>query len=370
MGKTSRTWAALPWCLAAVTAAFAGLPAAARTEGGSGGAWQPLAPWHCSQPVMCLTFSPDGKLLATGGGGVRLTGQPLPGELKLWDVARKKLRYALKGHKSYVLAVAFSPDGKQLLSVSYDGVVKRWNVANGKLLSSRRLGRSLLALVAFSPSRKTLAVHFAQIGNRPQGPGASLHLWDLTTGRRQVTFKAHDVFVNKMVFAPNGKRLFTGGTTADRNAKPKPGESYSGSLRGEMKVWDLTARKPKGRRLRGEDPLLGMTPDGKTLVSYGYDRTGKQTSLRFKDLAANKDRTVPGHAGMIYDIAFSKDGKTLATASWDKTVKVWDASTLKEVATLRGHTQVVTVVALTPDGDVLASGGPDRTVRLWVRKKK
>jgi WD40 repeat protein len=112
-----------------------------------------------------------------------------------------------------------------------------------------------------------------------------------------------------------------------------------------------------------------MTPDGKTLVSYGYDRTGKRTTLRFKDLAANKERTVPGHGGMIYDIAFSKDGKTLATASWDKTVKVWDGVTLKEVATLRGHTQWVTTVALTPAGDVLASGGPDRTVRLWVRRQ-
>src|SRR5262245_36959596 len=105
-----------------------------------------------------VEFSPDGKLLAAGvGGGYSPQGRPLPGEVKVWDVATGKLRFTLKGHKSYVAGLAFTPDGKRLISLDPEGFVKHWDTASGKSLGSYRLALADVVTVGFSPDRKTLA---------------------------------------------------------------------------------------------------------------------------------------------------------------------------------------------------------------------
>src|SRR5439155_18245254 len=73
----------------------------------------------------------------------------------------------------------------------------------------------------------------------------------------------------------------------------------------------------------------------------------------------------PGHAGDVTAVAYAPDGRTLATASWDRTVKLWDAATGAERATLRGHTRVVSAVAFSRAGDLIATTSWDKTARLW-----
>src|SRR4051812_18099697 len=75
-----------------------------------------------------------------------------------------------------------------------------------------------------------------------------------------------------------------------------------------------------------------------------------------------------GHTGLVYSVAFSPDGKVLATGSFDNTVKLWDFATGKELHTLKGHTNQVYCVAFSPDGNLLASASQDKTVRLWNPK--
>ena len=169
--------------------------------------------YNCS--VSSLSFSPDGKLLASGSRD---------DTIKLWHVATGREVRTLKGHSSHVLSVSFSPDGKLLASGSWDDTVKLWDVSTGKVVRTLKGHRLNVRSVSFSPHGKLLASASAD---------DTVKLWDVSTGNVVRTLKGHRGLVYSVTFSPDGKLLASG--SPDETVKlweaPSPTEGLMVALR-------------------------------------------------------------------------------------------------------------------------------------------
>jgi WD40 repeat protein len=166
--------------------------------------------------------------------------------------------------------------------------------------------------------------------------------WQLCQDRSQNTLRGHTGGVNAVAFSPDGQTLAT--------------------CRADRAVWLWHRASQTHVKLAGYGGrTLAFAPDGETLAIVGdFDR-----AVRLWDVAARCERATLPHPTDIGALAFSNDGKLLATGCEDATVRVWDLATQREVGTLRGHTQPLRCVAFAHNGRILASCGLDTTVRLW-----
>ncbi|MCE2414458.1 caspase family protein [Candidatus Poribacteria bacterium] len=281
--------------------------------------------------VYTVTFSPDGKLLASGGDDNTVI---------LWDVADWSEREAFIQHSKAVTSVAFSPDGKLLASASLDGYVRLWHVsAEGRRISLRH--GSWVESVAFSPDGKTLVSG----GEDQEG---SVILWDVRQKRDIATFSGHGGLVESVSFSPDGQML------------------ASSARDNTIKLWDIEGERIH-ETLSGHSSVVhavAFSPNGETLASSSRDNT-----IKLWQVSSGENLATFEIQNNLYvyaeSIAFSPDGQLLAAACVDYTVKLWDVVKHREVATLTGHHGGVTSVAFSPDGRTLASGSRDRTVLLW-----
>ena len=285
--------------------------------------------------VESITFSPDGRTLASGSWD---------STIKLWDVPSGKIICTLKGHNNQgrndrITSVAFCPNGKILASGSYDHTIKLWDVVTGKELRTLTGHTDTVLSVAFSPDGKMLAS-----GSEDH----SIKLWNVTTGQVLQTFPDSSDWVTSVAFSPDGKKL------------------ASGSLDNIIKLWDVASGKEL-RSLEGHTSYVNsvnFSPDGKTLASGSNDNT-----VKLWDVASGKElRTLKGHTSDINSVIFSPDGKTLASGSGDNTIKLWDTASRRELNTLKGYTNFVWSAAFSPDGKTIASGNSDHTIKFWDAK--
>jgi WD40 repeat protein len=346
-----------------------------------------------------MAFSPDGAKFASGGWD---------GTVTLWNVNNGEvLRQWSEPDDVRIFCMAFAPDGKSLATGTESGLVRIWDVATGELTATLEAGLSdggsratTVLSLAFTPDGERLAVG--------HGDSATT-LWDLAEMREVAVFQTEPdpddplSTVLAVAYSPDGRRILS--LHADRSVRFR--DSETGKLRGilkqpepeiacmalspdgmllatgggaqEISLWQIEAPAPGADGGCEQDASfratlrstfaghtssvfsLAFSRDGKWLASGGFDQTVRLWSVP----DGTEQAVLDGHTGPVRSVAFSSDGRRLASASSDGTVRLWDVKTARPISALEGHDEAVCAVAFSPDGQLLASGSEDRTIRLW-----
>jgi WD40 repeat protein len=320
-----------------------------------------------SDSVYSVAYSPDGQTLASGSDDKTI---------KIWDVKTGNLLQTLSGYSNSVLSVAYSPDGQALASGSYDNTIKLWNVKTGKLRQTLTGHSSLVYSVAYSPDGQTLA---------SGSDDTTIKLWDVKTGNLLQTLPGHSSSVSSVAYSPDGQTLASG--SGDKTIKIwqlVASISKAPVQQPQFQVSQLAVSKPQSQlgtipAPQTTIPVKNKKP-GKLLIAaiLGFIGTQFYGCMRYGVFPVNPisviaslpsgiflERTLTGHSDSVWSVAYSPDGQTLASGSWDKTIKLWNVKTGNLLQTLTGHSDQVRSVAYSPDGQTLASGSSDKTIKLW-----
>jgi WD40 repeat protein/serine/threonine protein kinase/class 3 adenylate cyclase len=298
--------------------------------------------------VVAMAFSPDGQTLATTAWDTTL---------KIWDLPSRRFLGALPGHGSYISSLAFSPDGRTLASAGSDGTVKLWDLrvrTNGKLKSTLKGHRALVEHVAFSPDGKLIASaswdHTVKLWSA-DGVGAA----DLLEG--------HAGWVWSVALSPDSRTL------------------ASASFDGTIRFWDpLSGACAMTNQVAPLDLFtVAFSPDGKTLASsegiwrgWRWQAAGWTNSPapnKVKVWHVNHPRQVltnlPGLTDWPRALAFSADGKTIASGDLGGWVKLWALPAGNELATFRAHQEWIHALRFSPDGRFFATSSGGGPAKLW-----
>jgi len=383
---------------------------------------------HRPLPVTCLSFSPDGRQIASGSfvpNPFNLRGSH--GVVKVWDVETQRdlvtfnkplgvvlsLGYSpdgrriasssinddntfvvwdaasggdvqvVRGHTSHVHRLRYSPDGRLLASASTDGSVKLWNAANLQEVRTIAAHPAPVLDVAFSPD----GLRFASAGE-----DGTVRVWETATGAAVMTMRGHVGSTLGVAYSPDGERIASAGYDKTvRLWQAATGENIL-TLRGHTDtVWSvafspdgqqlLSASFDKEARIWDSSPVSEPTGPGLFTITDHKDRVNSvafsgdghylasgswdYTVGLWDGNSGARIRRLEGHSGAVFGVAFSPDGSRLASASWDHTVKLWDVATGEQRLTFKGHIAPVHKVAFSPDGKRLVSGGFDGLMQVW-----
>jgi ribosome assembly protein 4 len=379
-------------------------------------------PGH-TDAVIHVSYSPDGKRLASGGGDMAV---------RFWNVISSTPQHTCNGHKHHVLCTGWTPNGALFVSADRSGEIRLWNPQTGKqhgqpLKSHKKWVTSL----AFEP----LHVDPKCIRMASSSKDSTVKVWNLATGLLETTISGHldsvecvkwggagllytcsrdrtikvwaidgsgrsqhklvrtlsghahrvnSLALNCDYLTRTGDFVLGGGSSGGAAPSATPEEAQQAALEryntligaeGERLVscsddftlflWKPQEEKSPMVRMTGHVQLvnhIAFSPDARYIASASFDKKVKiwcGKTGRFL-------HTLTGHVGSVYQIAWAPDSAYIASASKDSTVKVWALKDLKRALhTLAGHEDEVYTLDWSPNGSQLASGGKDRTIKIW-----
>ncbi len=328
------------------------------------------------EPALSLAFAPDGRKLAAGGNCV----------IRLWDVATGRPDSADRpGHERAVHAVAYSADGRTLVSGSEDGTARLWEARTGRQLRVwPGLGGRVYA-VDLSPDGRSLAV---AVGGR------ALVLDAASGGQRFEVAHGRDDWRQWAAFSPDGRllaamegpgtvclrdaaggkvvrRLVGPGGEAGRLAFAPDGRLLAVCLKGSVRLWDVATGRMHGDLEQSPHCyLLAFSPDGRALAAGTNGTLGVWSVDTLRRVGAMKALPEGESMGDLLALAFAPDGRTLVTSTWtvdgsETCLRVWETATGRERFRARTPGAPVRSVAFAPDGRTLATANADTTVTVW-----
>ncbi len=322
--------------------------------------------------VTAAAFSPDGKTVVTGSSDKTT---------RFWEVG-SGAQLAVVHHSGEITAAEFSSDGKEILTASADGTVRLWKAVADTHLVPPMLGRYGIESVAFSRDSKMILTG----STLDFDLSAEARLWDAATGAALGLTMSQAGTIWSVAFSPDGKKALTGSSVGTTVLWEVPAGKALGSLKHQMgkgnvtfsqdgnlvltgtpanysaQMWNSSTGKPVGLPLQHGETVSAaiFSPDGKTVLTASYDKTA-----RIWEVPTGKPLGTLRHDLTVIAVAFSRDGKTILTGSADKTAQLWEAATGEKSAPPLPHLDSVASVAFSPDDKMVLTGSFDRTARLW-----
>ncbi len=271
--------------------------------------------------VYSVAISPDGTVVAGIVGN----------SIKRWKVVDGVELPSLGGTGAGFPCMALNPDGSRLAAGDTRGVVMEWDTATARLLGSRSLHRATVKDLAYSPDGRRLV---------SLGGERTLAFWD---SERSVEVRDHFCALR---FSPDGRTLALAGGDAN-----------------DVALWSLAESRILFRLPQHDQPVqcVAFSPDGKLIASGGDDARVRLWNAE----NGTRLRTLSGHVRAVYGVVFSGDGSVLFSGGQDGIVRVWRVADGHELASLKGHRGGICALAIAPRSDLLVTGGHDRVARLW-----
>ena len=362
--------------------------------------------------VTSLSFAPDGKTIASSG-----SRDPI---IRRWDVATGREVSPPPGHRSGILALAISPADGTVFTGGGDRTIRQWDPATGRELGIIGSFPHQVFKLAIAPDGQTLLV--GEGGGDSTVEGYRLRLWSVSERREIRRFPRVDrlasYYVEHAVFSPDGQKVAADlgvfdvasgkvlATFRDRKFvddltwRPfipiffsHDGQQVITAEAEGARIWDVATGQSLRWAVRSRFPVDGIgiggqmartllpaaiSTDGRFLAtsgSYYFNGWAKERfdpAIRIWDLATGQEVvTLEGHEQPVLVLAFSPDGRLLASYSGDwrttkgRTLQIWDTATGRELRRLEGHLGLVNTIAFTPDGRSLVSGSEDATALVW-----
>jgi len=304
--------------------------------------------------VYSVAFSNDGRYILSGSSD---------NTLKIWDTSGQCIR-TFTGHNDVVSSVAFSPDGKYAISGSFDSTIKLWDISTGGCIRTYEGHSDIIISVAISQDGKHILT-----GSRDH----TIKLWDINRSNCLRTFTGQNSMVSSVAFCPDGKHILScGGMVCCGDSS--------------LKLWEISTGKCIRSFADFESFSIAISPDGKVAITCGINvlnlwniasgqsiETNKEIShlstnatlfLRASGKETGTDKG--GNSG--HTVAFSPDGKYVLS-SWGTMLILWDIGSGKKTYFPTGHHAPIRQVAFSPDGKYVITGSEDHTIKMFEVEK-